>query len=117
MSNPDDSSPLAPHQDITPAELARRIQDGTAPALVDVREPHEWSIGHLPTARLIPLGSLATAAASLQPDTELVVYCHHGSRSDAAAQWLRVQGFANVRNLVGGIDRWSLDVDPAVRRY
>jgi rhodanese-related sulfurtransferase len=54
---------------------------------------------------------------SLDPNVEHVVYCHHGMRSAAAADWLREQGFTRVRNLTGGIDRWSLDVDPATRRY
>ncbi|MGH7948857.1 MAG: rhodanese-like domain-containing protein [Candidatus Binataceae bacterium] len=44
------------------------------------------------------------------------MYCHHGTRSGYAAEWLRAQGFA-ARNLVGGIDRWSRDVDPMVPRY
>jgi rhodanese-related sulfurtransferase len=54
---------------------------------------------------------------SLDRDAELVVYCHHGMRSAAAATWLRDQGFTRVRNLVGGIDHWSLEVDPSLRRY
>lgn len=103
--------------DITPVALAARMRAGTAPALVDVREPYEWSIARLPDARLVPLNSLPQAVRSLDPDAELVVYCHHGMRSAAAAAWLRDQGFTHVRNLEGGIDRWSLEVDPAVRRY
>jgi rhodanese-related sulfurtransferase len=46
-----------------------------------------------------------------------VVYCHHGARSEAAVAWLRARGFAHVRNLAGGIDRWSLEVEPSLRRY
>jgi len=46
-----------------------------------------------------------------------VVYCHHGLSSAAAVAWLRERGFARVQNLTGGIDRWSLEVDPTVRRY
>jgi molybdopterin/thiamine biosynthesis adenylyltransferase/rhodanese-related sulfurtransferase len=103
--------------EITPASLATRMQQGTAPALLDVREPYEWSIARLPDARLIPLNSLPQAVRSLDRDAELVVYCHHGVRSGAAVAWLRDRGFSRVRNLVGGIDRWSLEVDPAIRRY
>jgi sulfur-carrier protein adenylyltransferase/sulfurtransferase len=82
-----------------------------------VRELYEWSIGHLPGARLVPLESIPQVAGSMDRNAELVVYCHHGMRSDMAARWLREQGFARVRNLIGGIDRWSIDVDPAIRRY
>jgi adenylyltransferase/sulfurtransferase len=65
----------------------------------------------------VPLNSLPQGASSLDREAELVVYCHHGTRSAAAVAWLRDQGFSHVRNLVGGIDRWSLEVDPSLRRY
>jgi adenylyltransferase/sulfurtransferase len=113
----------APHADdgdseeITPLALAARLRNGAAPGLVDVREPYEWAIARLPDARLVPLNSLPEAVRSLDRDAELVVYCHHGTRSQAAAAWLRDQGFGRVRNLAGGIDRWSLEVDPSLRRY
>ena len=106
-----------PGDEITPRALAARLQGGTAPAIVDVREPYEWAIARLPDARLVPLNSLPHAVHSLDPDSELVVYCHHGVRSEAAAAWLRDRGFGRVRNLAGGIDRWSLEVDPSLRRY
>jgi adenylyltransferase/sulfurtransferase len=102
---------------ITPSILAARLSRGPAPTLIDVREPYEWSIAHLPGARLIPLDTLPGAVASLDPSAEHVVYCHHGMRSAAAVAWLRERGFARARNLVGGIDRWSLEVDSAMRRY
>jgi adenylyltransferase/sulfurtransferase len=71
----------------------------------------------LADARLIPLNSLPGVVHTLERDADIVVYCHHGMRSAAAVEWLRDQGFARVRNLVGGIDRWSLDIDPTMRRY
>jgi molybdopterin/thiamine biosynthesis adenylyltransferase/rhodanese-related sulfurtransferase len=107
----------AVEDEITPARLAARMRAGSPVALVDVREPYEWSIARLPNARLVPLNSLPQAVHSLDREAEIVVYCHHGVRSAAAAAWLRDQGFARVLNLVGGIDRWSLDVDPSQRRY
>ncbi|MEO6527176.1 MAG: molybdopterin-synthase adenylyltransferase MoeB [Gemmatimonadaceae bacterium] len=103
--------------DITPLALAARVREGAGPSLIDVREPYEWTISRLPGAQLIPLDALPQALPSLDPNVEHVVYCHHGMRSAAAADWLRDHGFARVRNLTGGIDRWSLDVDPTVRRY
>jgi sulfur-carrier protein adenylyltransferase/sulfurtransferase len=103
--------------EITPLRLAARLQNGTPPSVLDVREPYEWAIGRISGARLVPLNSLPQAVSSLDREAELVVYCHHGVRSAAAVAWLRDQGFARVRNLVGGIDRWSLEVDPSLRRY
>jgi molybdopterin/thiamine biosynthesis adenylyltransferase/rhodanese-related sulfurtransferase len=103
--------------EITPLELSARLRNGSAPTLLDVREPYEWAIARLPDARLVPLNSLPQAVHSIDRRAEVVVYCHHGMRSDAAATWLRDQGFTRVRNLVGGIDRWSLEVDPSLRRY
>jgi len=103
--------------EITPAALAARLERGEAPVLLDVREPYEWAITRLPDARLVPLNSLPDALETLDRSEEMVVYCHHGLRSAAAVDWLREQGFDRARNLVGGIDRWSREVDPSMRRY
>jgi molybdopterin/thiamine biosynthesis adenylyltransferase/rhodanese-related sulfurtransferase len=108
---------VAGNGDITAGELAARLAAGDAPLLVDVREPAEWEVARLPGARLVPLATLPRAIATLEREREVVVYCHHGVRSDLAARWLRQQGFERVRNLAGGIDRWSLEVDPATPRY
>ncbi|HEY2734657.1 MAG TPA: rhodanese-like domain-containing protein, partial [Polyangiales bacterium] len=102
---------------ILPSELSRALSEGESIVVVDVREPAEWSIGRIPSARLMPLGTLPSAAADLDRDAPIVVYCHHGSRSEAAAYALLRSGFVSVRNLVGGIDRWSREVDPGVPRY
>jgi rhodanese-related sulfurtransferase len=93
------------------------MKAGTPPALLDVREPYEWTIARLPDAQLVPLDALPDAVSTLDPGAELVVYCHHGIRSAAAVTWLRERGFQRARNLTGGIDRWSREVDPSTRRY
>jgi rhodanese-related sulfurtransferase len=103
--------------ELTPGALAERLRGGRAPVLIDVREPFEWGISHLPGARLMPLGDLPGCVETLDPLSDYVVYCHHGIRSAAAVAWLRHRGFTQVRNLSGGIDRWSREVDPSVRRY
>ena len=102
---------------ILPTELSAALNAGEAIVVIDVREPQEWQIGRIPSARLIPLGSLFSAPPDIPLDADIVVYCHHGQRSHAAAEALSEFGFRRVRNLVGGIDRWSRDVDPGVRRY
>ena len=103
--------------EISPRTLAERMKAGTPPALLDVREPYEWTIARLPDAQLVPLDALPHAVSTLDPGAELVVYCHHGIRSAAAVTWLRERGFQRARNLTGGIDRWSREVDPSTRRY
>lgn len=103
--------------ELSPAELAMRIVNGDAPLLIDVREPWEFDLANLANSTLIPLSTLPTAVNELDKETEYVVLCHHGMRSEMAASWLRSQGFTRVLNLVGGIDAWSLDVDPQVPRY
>jgi molybdopterin/thiamine biosynthesis adenylyltransferase/rhodanese-related sulfurtransferase len=102
---------------IAPQDLASALSAGEPIVVIDVREPYEWQIGRIPSARLIPLGTLLTRGADVAKDADVVVYCHHGQRSEMAAEALLASGFRRVRNLVGGIDRWSRDVDPSVRRY
>lgn len=104
---------------ISPAELAAWLNEGTGPALLDVREQVEHDFCSLPGSRLVPLGELADRVVELAEwrDREIVVYCHHGVRSAHAIGLLRQFGFERLINLSGGIDRWSLEVDPNVPRY
>jgi molybdopterin/thiamine biosynthesis adenylyltransferase/rhodanese-related sulfurtransferase len=111
------AEPFNESDDITPTELAARIKRGDDFDLIDVREPHEWSIARIPGARLIPLGTVGEAIGTLNPAREIVVHCKMGGRSAKAAKQLRDAGFTRVRNLAGGITRWSDDVDPKVPKY
>ena len=104
-------------QEITPRDLADRVRRGDPIDLIDVREPYEWRIARIDGARLIPLGQFERAVPEIPRDTDVVLYCHHGSRSRTAAEFLVKQGFRRVWNLTGGIDRWSADVDPTVATY
>lgn len=108
---------MDPHQDISPEELQARLNAGANVVLLDVREPMEWAIGHLADAVHIPMRSVPSRIAELDPEVETIVYCHHGSRSAAVAAMLRQAGFRDVRNLTGGIDRWSTTVDAGIPRY
>jgi adenylyltransferase/sulfurtransferase len=115
-STPARAATTAPRPDVEPSELAALLQRPDAPVVLDVREEWEWSVARIPAAMLLPLGELEASVNSLDRERPLIVYCHHGARSGAAAEWLRAQGF-QARNLLGGIDRWSRDVDPLIPRY
>ena len=104
-------------EEIAPRELADRLQRGDTIQVIDVREPYEWQIARIDGATLIPLGQFAAAVRDLSRDRDLVLYCHHGLRSRAAAEFLVEQGFPRVWNLSGGIDRWSAEVDSTVATY
>ncbi|HEY6826659.1 MAG TPA: molybdopterin-synthase adenylyltransferase MoeB [Gemmatimonadaceae bacterium] len=102
--------------EITPTELAARLDAKEDFDLIDVREPYEWQLGRLPTARLIPLGQLPAALSTLDATRDIVVYCRSGKRSADATMELRAAGFRAV-NLAGGILRWSDEVDPSIPKY
>ena len=104
-------------REMSPRELAARLAAGDEFDLIDVREPYEHAIARIARARLIPMRTLAASVASLDPAREVVLLCHHGMRSASAAEFLHERGFRRVWNLTGGIDAWSEDVDPGVRRY
>ena len=102
--------------EITPAELAARLDAKDEFDLIDVREPYDWQLGRLPTARLIPLGQLPGALSTLDSTRDIVVYCRSGKRSADATLQLRAAGFRAV-NLAGGILRWSDEIDPSIPKY
>ncbi|MGI9044819.1 MAG: molybdopterin-synthase adenylyltransferase MoeB [Gemmatimonadaceae bacterium] len=104
-------------RDISPRELAEKIEAGAELQLIDVREPWEWDISRIPGARLIPLAGLESELRTIDPAREVIVYCKSGARSLRAAEALIEHGFPRVANLSGGVQRWSEEVDPTVVRY
>ena len=104
---------------ISPRALAQALAAGEAVHLLDVRQPWESQLASLPDSLLIPLGELPQRSREIDKDPKqaLVVYCHHGIRSQSAAAYLERLGYNNVQSLTGGIDAWSCEVDPAVPRY
>jgi adenylyltransferase/sulfurtransferase len=103
--------------ELTPAELAARQQRHDDFDLIDVREPHEWSIARIPGARLVPLSVFTEQLSSFDSARDIVVHCKMGGRSAKAVRQLQAAGFKRVWNLAGGILRWSDDVDPKVPKY
>lgn len=103
--------------DITVQELKARIDAGTRPFILDVREPTEYQINRIEGSVLIPLGELPQRFRELDGSIEIVAQCKGGVRSAKAAAFLRQQGFTNVRNLTGGIMAWAEQIDPSMPKY
>ncbi|MGA7476318.1 MAG: molybdopterin-synthase adenylyltransferase MoeB [Thermoplasmata archaeon] len=97
--------------------LAVELGSRRPPLLVDVREPEEWAIAHLPRAHLIPKGELAERVDELTHAAKLVLYCRTGTHSAEATRLLLELGFSNVRTLRGGIHAWAQNVDPTIPLY
>lgn len=104
-------------REIAPAELKARLDGRERPLLLDVRQDWETRLCRLPDAVHIPIEEIEVRSDELNPQDEIVVYCHQGVRSAAVAEYLRGLGFSSVRNLMGGLDYWARAVDPQMRRY
>jgi rhodanese-related sulfurtransferase len=102
---------------IDPREVKQKIDRGEPFVLLDVREPWEHEICRIGGSVLVPMKELPARAASFEEADEVVIYCHSGIRSLNAAAWLRAQGIERARSMAGGIDRWSVEIDPAMPRY
>ena len=75
--------------------------------LVDVREPSEWKHGYVEGAKRIFFGDLAEKAGSLPKDKPIAVTCSVGNRSSIAASILKMKGFKEVYNVLGGMTAWE----------
>ncbi len=98
------------------------LMDGPAesrPVLVDCREEDEWHICRIEGADLVPLSQFGDLAARrfTDPSRHVIVYCHHGMRSQRAALWLRQNGIVRAQSMRGGIEAWADEVDPEMARY
>lgn len=97
-------------------ELKKLLDQNTPLYLFDVRGDTERAVARIEQARSFDDAARAELAR-LPKDAMLIFHCHHGRRSQAAAEYAVQQGFRNVWNLTGGIDAWSAQVDPRVARY
>lgn len=106
------------YRDITVHKLHRWMtREPDSVFILDVREPFEFDIAAIDGAALIPLRQVAARANEIPTDRRVVVVCHHGVRSAAACQMLSAIPALRLYNLQGGIDQWSLQIDPEVDRY
>ena len=113
---PDESIPL----EITPQDVQRRQASGDQLIFIDVREPSEFALARIDGAELMPMRQVPAELSRLEGQADvatLIVYCHHGVRSLNVVNWLRQQGVDRCQSMAGGIDRWSLEIDPSVPRY
>lgn len=113
-----------PSNSVTPTDLQRLLAGNTTrgihetpPVLLDVRNSAEVSFATLPDAVHIPLAELPDRLDELDRTVPVVVYCHHGVRSARALETLRQAGFTRAKHLTGGIDAWSVTIDPELPRY
>ncbi len=110
-----------PIPQISVQQLAQRLSSPNNLQLVDVREPEEVAIAFLKGFTYLPLSQFSEWADSIltrfDPQLETLVICHHGIRSAQMCYWLQTQGFTNVKNIAGGIDAYSIQVDPNIPQY
>lgn len=104
-------------QHISAIELNQLITNNEAPALIDVREPWEFTVCHIAGSQLIPMRQIPEAMQQLDPDEKTVVICHTGMRSQQVCIFLEHSGFTNVINLTGGVHAWATQVDKSMATY
>lgn len=104
-------------KNITPKELKQLLAKNTGLIVIDVREGWEYETCFIEGSKNISLSQIAASLDSLDKEKETVVLCHHGMRSQQAAQFLEQQGFEHIYNLEGGIHAWATDVDPSMPKY
>lgn len=103
--------------DFTPLELVQEMVKRKDVLMLDVREHTEIQICHVENAMHVPMGEIPNKLDDLPKNKDLIVFCHMGVRSRQVMNYLRRNGFSRAFNLKGGIDRWSVEVDPQIQRY
>lgn len=106
-----------PFREVGPKELAAEMAAGTAPRVIDIREPHERDICRIEGTEFLPLSEVRTWWRTLDKDEPLVFQCHHGNRSQSLCYALAAEGFTALANLTGGIEAWRVEVEPGMARY
>ena len=125
---PDSPVPPSPMGDLVdaswevePQYVQKRLADGSDVSfvLLDCRRAHELEIAKIEPSVFLPMQELAHRYGELDGvrEREIIVYCHHGRRSLRVSAFLREKGFANVKSMAGGIDRWAQEIDTDLAVY
>ncbi len=115
MPEPDRQHPLPLEIDVHAAQAI--LQSAEPACLLDVREPAEVQYCRISGSLHIPMMQLPMRMRNLPRDEPILVLCHHGYRSLRAAEFLRSYGWVNAQSIRGGINAWSIEIDPSVPRY
>jgi rhodanese-related sulfurtransferase len=102
---------------LSPEEVAERLNSGKETHLIDVRSREEWDAVHIEGSTFFTQELMNEMMSEWPKDREIIFVCHHGIRSLDAAAFFGGHGFENARSMTGGIDSWSLRVDPGLPRY
>lgn len=111
------NTPILPIPFVTVEELQEKLQGNLPVLLIDVREPFEYQICHVPEAQLVPLGVLPAHIDKWNKEEEIFLLCRSGGRSGSAVQLLQQAGFSKVFNVEGGILAWAERIDPMMKKY
>ena len=107
---------ISKNSEVTPQQVFESLEGGSPPRLIDVRTAEEWEIANIKDGLLIN-EELAKEIIGWPKDTAIVFFCHHGQRSLDAVLYFAGLGFTNVKSMTGGIEAWSLQIDPSIPRY
>ncbi|HKB84973.1 MAG TPA: rhodanese-like domain-containing protein [Ignavibacteriaceae bacterium] len=113
----DSGNNLIKFRDLNPSEVKQMLENNNSARLIDVREEWEHKIAHIENSKLMPMSNFMQHINELGNDDELIIYCHTGVRSANVCRFLAEKGFKNLINLKGGIEAWSVEVDPSIPRY
>ncbi len=92
-------------------DVKERLKSGKPLQIIDVRQPGEFRSGHIPGAKLIPLGDLPQRYREIDPNVDSVIVCHSGGRSSSACGFLQRMGYEKIHNLMGGMSAWDGEVE------
>ncbi len=117
-----DTTSSQPIPQINVNEFCEQLETADSPPqLIDVREPNEVEMAYVEGFEVLPLSQFSQWSDNIHQrfdaDRETFVICHHGVRSQQMCQWLRAQGFTNVKNIIGGIEAYSVYINPSIPRY